>query len=264
MSLRISCYLLLTFLPILLYAQLDCPPVGKERHSEKISLTIGVGPTLLYGDIKKEYNLGLATVFKADYKLYKGLYAGVEGQWGILNSYGKYYNRTDLEVDYQNVDPRFVRNYYIAGTWNLTVYPALFFYDEYRDFKKPSLQTLIVRGLYGAIGFGGIINQYDKLYRHDPNNPNNNAEFERNVDGEIEKYKTPTKDLLFPVFNIGVSLPINKYSYTSRGFWSVVVNGQFNFSEGDQLDAYQPITGDGVSSKADVFSFGYLGLKYTF
>ncbi|MFD2547025.1 hypothetical protein ACFSR5_05115 [Sphingobacterium suaedae] len=244
-------------------AQLKCPPLGKINNDGRFNITAGIGPTLLYRDINYGRNVGFAGVLKGDYKIYKGLFAGIEGQFGMLNSYGKNYDveESNLSATAER-DARYVKNYYLAGTLNVTVYPGLFFVDEARDFRVPSIPTLIARGLYAGIGFGGIINQYDKLYRgYGVDSPSGRGEAEEVTDeagNTTRKYKTPTRDLLWPVFNVGLSMPINKYSTVGKGYWSAVLNSQFNFAAGDQLDAYT------VGSKGDVYNLTYLGLKYTF
>lgn len=243
-------------------AQLNCPPTGKIENNGRINITLGVGPTLLFSDINNGRNMGVGGVLKAEYQIYKGIFAGLEGQVGILNSYGKNYDNENFEIDYANRDPRFVKNYYITGNINLTVYPGLFFVDESRDFRKPSISTLIGRGLYAGVAFGGIMNQYDKLYR-DFDNPYTVGEFERGPAGEM-RYRTPTQDFMWPILNLGLSMPLNKYSTYARGYWSMVLNIQQAFSTGDQLDGYRTRRPTEGSYKTDSYNFTYLGLKYTF
>lgn len=244
------------------HAQLKCPPTGKMANNGRINITLGAGPTLLFSDINKGRNIGVAGVLKGEYQVYKGIFAGLEGQIGILNSYGKNYDNENFEIDYDTRDPRFVKNYYLSGNINLTIYPGLFFVDESRDFRKPTLATLIGRGLYAGIAFGGIINQYDKLYR-DFDNPYTDGEFERGEDGEL-RYRTPTQDYMWPIVNLGLAMPLNKYSSYGRGYWSMVLNIQQAFSTGDQLDAYRTARTTSGSYSTDSYNFTYLGLKYTF
>ncbi|GHE41727.1 hypothetical protein [Sphingobacterium griseoflavum] len=259
LSLGISSVLI----PLGLHAQLNCPPVGKINFNRKINVTLGVGPTLLYGDIVRGKNVGIAGVLKGDYKLYKGLYAGVEAQLGILNAYGRNYDQVDIPVDYEQRDPRFVKNYYYSGSLNLTIFPGLFFVDERQEFRKPALGTLVGRGLYVGFGVGGVVNNYDKLYRNINSNASQ-AEFEYDANGDIVKYKTPTRDILWPIGNLGLFMPLNKYSSYDGRYLSLVVNTQFNFAKDDQLDAYRPFLGEGRRSKGDVYNFTYVGLSYTF
>lgn len=265
MNLRLlfSCCISSILLPICAQAQLHCPPVGKIDYDRKINVTLGVGPTLLYGDIVNDRNLGVAGVLKGDYKLYKGIFAGVEAQLGILNSYGRNYDNNNIPIDYEQRDPRFVKNYYYSGSLNISIFPGLFFVDEKMEFRKPSVGTLIGRGLYVGLGFGAVVNNYDKLYR-DENSNASQAEFEYDDAGNIVKYKTPTRDILWPIGNVGLSMPLNKYSSYDGRYLSLVINTQFNFAKDDQLDAYRPFIGEGQRSKGDVYNFTYLGLKYTF
>ncbi|WDF70665.1 hypothetical protein PQ465_09880 [Sphingobacterium oryzagri] len=242
--------------------QLNCPPTGKIENNGRFNITLGTGPTLLFSDINNGRNMGVAGVLKVEYQIYKGIFAGLEAQVGVLNSYGKNYDNESLAIDYVNRDPRFVKNYMLSGNVNVTVYPGLFFVDESRDFRTPSISSLIGRGLYLGFAFGGIINQYDELYR-DFDNPYTDGEFERDQNGEL-RYRTPTRDYLWPIANVGLALPLNKYSSYSGRYWSLVFNIQQAFSTGDQLDGYRTgRTTEGSYSK-DSYNFSYLALKYTF
>lgn len=253
--------LLLIMLPVLLPAQLKCPPLGPSDIDPRFNVTLGVGPTMLYGDIKNGSRIGLAGSLKVDYRVYKGLFAGIEGQWGLLRSYGKNYDYEPFEIDYSLKDPRFVKNYYYSGALQLTVFPALFFDGAAMGFRRPSVTRIIVNGLYLGIGAGVIVNNYNELY-DDTDDPNAQAEFVESPDGL--RYKTPTKNFLWPILHAGFAIPLNKYSSFSGRYWSLVANCQVSFAAGDQLDAYQPAVAEGTNPKGDAYNFNSIGLKYTF
>lgn len=255
------CFLIILFVvyPFLLVAQqtLYCPPIDASGKVSRIDITAGVGPTLLYGDIDNfSSNTGIGFVLKGDYNFYKGLYVGLEGQIGRLSVTG-------------NNDPRFVRNNYLAGSLHLTVYPYRMFVTERELLTKSSVHQFILHGLYVGVGIGGILNRYEDVYRVDDSVPSSgifNGPHIINEDGEKE-WLSSARDVLFPVVNVGLAVPFNKYSSRSRGYFSGVGNLQFSFSQGEDLDGYDPRLPDGSRLpdwRNDMYLFSYLGLRYSF
>ncbi|MVZ65181.1 hypothetical protein GQF61_04900 [Sphingobacterium sp. DK4209] len=273
-------------IPFLLNAQaLKCPPVDAYGNAnQKFDLTMGGGATWLYGDINHESNLGYAGVLKLDYKLYKGLYIGVEGQLGRLRSKG---NDNPLDQDW---DPRYVINqFYATGLINATVYPYRFFINERDLFRASGFEKYVLNGFHVSIGAGGIFNNYAKVNRNStyryrandgseivqdipPGTVNGPHEVTERTDanGNVitgKAYKRKTKDVLFPVVSAGVAVPLNKYSSFYRsGYYSLVVNTQFAFSQGEDLDGYDPLDAGGLpaSKYNDMYNFTSIGLRYTF
>ncbi|MFZ4261236.1 hypothetical protein ACFRAE_04290 [Sphingobacterium sp. HJSM2_6] len=262
------CNLTLFCLPFLVEAQmLRCPPVDAMGNTaQKIDITAGAGVTLLYGDIRHDNNLGWGTVLKADYRVYKGLYAGLEGQIGQLRAVGE---NNPLEAGW---DPRGVINRpYIAGMVNLTVYPYRFFINERMLFRESGFEKFVLNGLYVGVGFGGIFNNYSDVVRGNTftyTNNQGNSVTRTFPEGAMNGPVDGGNDWLLPVANVGISIPLNKYSsYYRNGYFSFVANSQFNFSRGEDLDGYNPIdidTGEPTSKYNDMYNFTYLGLKYTF
>ena len=273
-------------IPFLLNAQtLKCPPVDRYGNAnQKFDLTVGAGPTFLYGDINHETNVGYAGALKLDYKLYKGLYIGLEGQLGRLTARG---NDNVLDPDW---DPRFVENqFYVTGLLNATVYPYRFLVNERDLFRATGIEKYVLNGFYVGIGAGAIFNNYAKIqrgttfrYRASDGTEIVQEIPEGIVNGPYElverydeagnlvatkQFKSKSKDILFPVLNAGLAVPLNKYSsYYRSGYYSLVVNTQFTFSQGEDIDGYDPLTSDGASASKynDMYNFTSLGIRYTF
>lgn len=278
-------------LPLISQAQdLRCPPVDATGHgTQKIDVTLGAGPTLLYGDINHRSNMGFGIALKGDYKIYKGFYAGLEIQGGQLRAKGQNSDPTSVEWD-----PRRVQNRYWAGSINATFYPYRFFVNERDLFKKSRFEQLILNGLYVGVGFGGVLNNYSEIERetryqfdnpnYDPTDPaseqyhyydlnppeliNGEHEMRQNgVDADGNpimepQYLTKTRSMLLPVVNVGLAVPLNKYYSHGPGYFSVVMNTQFNFANKDNLDGYIPdVIGN---NNNDMYNFTYLGIRYSF
>lgn len=246
-------------IPLFVKAQsgLRCPPIdSKGFGKQKVDITAGVGPTFLYGDISSlDDYMGFGVVLKGDYNIYRGLYGGLEFQAGKLEAIG-------------NNDPRYVRNRYLAGTINLTVYPYRFFVTERELFRKNKYHQLLFNGIYVGVGFGGIINRYADIARV-PDTDRRAGLFNGphviNQNGERE-WLSSARDMLFPVVNFGIVMPFNKYTTRTSGYFSGVVNTQVNFSMGEDLDGYAPRANNGrrIGQSNDVYNLTYVGLRYTF
>ncbi len=82
-----------------------------------------------------------------------------------------------------------------------------------------------------------------------------------------KQFKNKTRDFLFPVVSAGLAVPLNKYSsYYRAGYYSLVVNTQFTFSRGEDVDGYDPVAADGTTASKynDMYNFTSLGVRYTF
>lgn len=250
---------------------LRCPPIDATGNgTQKIDITLGAGPTLLYGDINHRSNVGYGLVLKGDYKIYKGFYAGLEIQGGQLRATGQ---RNYPEQ--QDWDPRYVRNRYWAGSVNATVYPYRFFVNERDLFKKSKLEQFVLNGLYVGVGLGGVLNNYSEIERELTYGQGLvNGEYETEPDGtprlDIEGeilYLDKTKSALLPIVNVGLAVPLNKYYSHGPGYFSVVINSQFNFANNENLDGYDPRGGTGerpAGASNDMYNFTYVGIRYSF
>jgi len=286
---NLTLVLLLSLLPMVGFSQLFCPPIdGKRNQGKNIDITLGAGATLLFGDINFKRNAGYGAVLKGDYHIIKGFYAGIEVQSGMLMSRGEH---NTFVTDW---DPRLVENQYLAGSLNFTVYPYRIFTEEKFLFRKTPFLRNVLYGFYIGVGFGAIRNNYNEIqrqtsypFRNDPtplvipegivNGPHIKVpvmdadglpvtdEFGNIVNTKL--YKQNTYDKLIPILNAGLSIPLNKYTTRSEGFYSLVINTQFNFSKGEDLDGYNPLNENGsrsLNARNDMYNFSYLGLKYTF
>lgn len=221
------------------HAQLNCPSPTGQQKADKFHLTVSGGPTFLYGDKNSANTRGAAVQGKLDFRIIKGLLVGVEAQTGTLDA-------TPWDSD-----QRSVRNAYSMGAVNVTVYPAHFFTEIARNYN-PSFGEKLVNGLYLGVGAGGTYNFYRDI---DYDNTDDESYYPRG---------SKTKSLLLPVTNLGVSIPLsNPYRGFRTGYWSIVVNGQFAFSDDDDLDGLNP-TSEEANKNKDMYSLYSAGLRFSF
>jgi len=280
-------------LPFTLKAQLYCPPIAGNSNGGKIDVTLGGGPTLLYGDINHTKNMGYGVFLKGDYRIYKGFYAGLEAQVGKLKATGE---KNPYSAEW---DPREANNSYFAFILNATVYPYRFFVEERELERKGFFERNILNGFYVGLGVGSIFNNYkfndktrgqvDFYDSTDPDNPilvrqlhNGDINGPRDIrrrtlpNDEPEEYivyRRTAKDVLLPILNVGLSVPLNKRTSFDGRYLSAVVQSQFNFARGENLDGYDPrlpgpteldLGPRREGAKNDMYNFTSVGLKYTF
>ena len=276
-------------------AQLKCPPIAGGTSDSKIDMTVLAGPTFLYGDINHTKNTGYGIALKGDYQVYKGFYAGLEVQAGKLKAVG------DQNLSSSKWDPREANNNYLAFIINATVYPYRFMVDERDLMRSGFLERNILNGFYIGLGVGTISNSYsfnarkreqldfydfsdidNPVERHlqpgDINGPHDVGRREL-PSGHVENYtvyRTTASDMLLPVVNVGLAVPLSNKRNYGTGFWSVVIQSQFNFANGENLDGYDPRlpSPDGATdyqvgprrtgAKNDMYNFTSVGLKYKF
>lgn len=239
--------------PLLVFSQY-CPPLsGKADGGRQFHITAGYGITKLYGEVHNNNALGTAGTIKVDYSYIRGLYIGLESQFGAL--------RTE---SINSGDPRESHNDYIAGGLVATLHPFEFFTD--RKYSRPTFGDLFLESLFVGVGALYIINNYDYIYR-DVNNLNTYGEIEEINEYGYPSFKERTRSFIFPSLSFGTALPLN-YQYNNyRGnVLSVVLKGQINFAGNDLLDGYSPYTSEGNLAKSanDVYNFYSLGLRYSF
>jgi len=233
--------LFLTTLPVFSYGQLNCPPPGGQEKRDRFHLTLGGGPTLLYGDKDVITTAGAAAQLKFDVRVYKGVLVGLEGQIGSLD-----------ELRSAN-DERFVRNAYRMGALNVTAYPMHFFTEIPRHYS-PTFGEKLLHGLYIGVGVGGTLNRYRDI------------DYGSFLASDSSQYLSGdrNKSLLLPTTNLGISVPLtDAYSGFKKGYWSAVLNGQFSFSRDEDLDGFHPISEDS-NKRNDMYSFLSFGIRYSF
>lgn len=250
------------------YAQLDCPsPMGVFDGYPKQHITIGVGPTFLYGDISSNKEVGFAIQGKYDYKIAKGLLLGGELQIGNLKARG---DSTDFN---HPSGPRFVNNFYKSIAFNLTLHPFHFFTDDVWG-RNLSTTDKLLQGFYIGAGFGLVFNDYKDILRI-PDNPATGREVNRvtvDIDPDdpsqgqqtIVSYKKKSTSFIAPVINTGIVFPLSPTYNVKVPIWSLVANAQFSLSRDDNLDGYDPDPQIINNSAYDMYSFYTLGVRYSF
>lgn len=279
MKLHLVIYTTLLFLTssFVAQAQLRCPPITQSgQGAQRFDISAGVGLTLLYGDIKANNNQAFAGFLKGDYKIYKGFYAGAEAQFGKLHAEG--INNLYLPEKW---DPRKVDNSFFSLGINATVYPYRFFVNERDLVRKSAFERIVLNGFNIGLGAGLLFNNYkyvnrDHVYPDADGVPFDIGEgiingphiLQRDdLGNEVKKYSKKEKSTILPRLNLGFSIPLNKYTTYNNYYYSLVINTQFNFSNNDYLDGYDPFTSSGVRpnrAKNDMYNFTNIGVKVTF
>lgn len=250
MMFRYSLLLLFTCLSSTIFAQLYCPPVHGKQGDKSFHISAGAGLTYLKGDINKPNTAGRAAFVRFDYTIMKGIDLGLEGQFGTLEAIG------DI------TDSREVKNKYRGGGIVATIYP--FKLVSEKQYTSPSFGKTLKESFYIGVGILGIVNNYDSIYR-DPNMPATYGPIAYYDDDDEPVFKERINSVTLPTLNVGFAVPINK-QYSSNGrYWSILLNGQFNFANNDLLDGYMPYDAnfDRIGTKNDMYSFYSLGLRYS-
>lgn len=265
MNLKISLLLLLPFIVSSAAAQLYCPPAFGKRAEGKYHIAIGAGPTILYGDVDKPGTTGFAFYLAGDYTLLRGVDVGVEAQLGTLKAIG------------EDLDKRFVSNSYKAGGLMIKVFPFRLFSKN--KFRAVSFVGNMRESFYVGAGVMGVINNYARsdIYREgniDDAIPNYTwGPIQRDGDGHMlviddeVQFKERINSVTLPTLNIGFAIPVNQLTSTNGRYWSVMLNGQFNFSNNDLLDGYMPYsprTSTRIGTKNDFYSYYTAGIRYSF
>ncbi|ERJ59770.1 hypothetical protein [Sphingobacterium paucimobilis] len=254
------------FVIITVRAQPGCPPpFGVQNELKKYHIAAGVGLTHLYGDIHKAGTLGKALFIKGDYQIKRGLYAGVEGQFGILEA---------MEDNILANSNRYAKNSYMAGGLMVTFHPFEFFALG-NGFQTSALDVL-KNSFYVGVGVLGIMNNYkDDVFRDEgyylldykgPVPPGNYGPIDHYNEKGIPVFKKKINSVTIPTVNIGFAVPVNRRYSKSGNYWSVLVNGQFNFANNDLLDGYMPYDDQfrRIGTKNDMYTMYSLGARYSF
>lgn len=253
-------YLLLSFLSLAIsstaFTQAYCPsPYGNknDRDNKKVHVSAGFGLTKIYGDIKDPGSLGNAFVLKGDYQVFRGILVGLEGQFGRLEA-----------VSSVN-DPRQFKNKYRSLGAVFTVHPFKALDNGAFTSSYTTFLYQLKNALYIGIGAAAVSNNYDEIYR-DESIPSTYGPMRVDeVSGAIE-FENSSSSTILPSLNLGLAFPIATTNFMRKGYWSVLLNVQFNMSNNDLLDGYVPhrSVGDPIQGNNDVYNFHYLGLRYSF
>jgi len=211
----------------------------------RYSVTGGLGPALLYGDLNKQ-QIGGALYLRGDYFITHGLSIGLELQEGVLRGVDK----DSTVVDSINV-LRKTTNFFHAAVLGVNFQPFKYFQDdhlrriEYREsFGKRALNSLFI-----GLGIGALYSlQWEG---QGTGNYNNNSTL---FNGSIS-YLIST--------NAGIELPLHslKPNLLDSYVWNLVARGQLNFSLDDELDGY---SGDLGNEHRDVYALLSLGVNLRF
>lgn len=229
-------------------------------ESNRFHVSVSPGITYLYGDIDKSKNVGAAMAVKLDYSIFKGIYLGVEGQFG------------SIKANNSQADPRWLsHNYQAAGVF-VTMHPFEVFFDDTRNKShavRNSFTNRLKNSVYVGLGILGIQTQHGSIYR-DPNNPGTFGplEWARNENGEtVSVYANETRSFTLPSLTAGIALPIAKsFTPMSDNYFSLLLNGQFNFVNSDDFDGYTPYDSsmERIFTRNDMYSMYSVGVRYSF
>lgn len=233
-------------------AQKGCPtPFGIQNDIKRYHVAAGVGVTNLYGDIDKSGTFGRAFYVKGDYQIKKGLYVGVEGQYGTV------------EAMVSLTDNREVNNTYFGGGLMATFHPFEFFGGKGTS-AQGKFVNMVADAFYVGVGMMGIISKYD-VY-HNPNMPGTYGPIESFKENGEPNFRNKSSLYTRPTVNAGFAFPINRRYSRSGSYWSVLVNGQFNYTNSDLLDGYTPRDGnmERIGTGNDMYSYYSVGARYSF
>lgn len=238
-------------------AQEGCPtPFGVQNELKRYHVSAGVGLTNLYGDIDKPSTIGKAFFVKGDYQIKRGLYAGIEGQFG------------SLEAVASIIDAREVKNNYLAGGLILTFHPFEFFSSG--SSSQESVIGVLKNSFYVGVGILGVMNNYDSVYRKNDMDvtvpPGHYGPIESDNGTGNPVFKKKINSYTRPTVNVGLAVPINRRYSKSGSYWSALVNAQFNFANNDLLDGYIPYNESfqRIGTKNDMYTMYSLGARYSF
>lgn len=255
--------LILTLLFFSAQGQQGCPtPFGAQNELKRYHVAAGIGGTKLYGDIDKSGTFGSAFFVKGDYQIKRGLYAGIEGQFGSLDAVAEF------------PDYREVKNNYLAAGLMITFHPFEFF-SSGESFKESALDVM-KNSFYVGVGLLGIMNNYkESVYRDEdyyesgymgPVPPGNYGPIESDNGTGNPVFKKKINSYTKPSLNMGFAVPINRRYSKSGSYWSALINAQFNYANNDLLDGYMPYNEDfqRIGTKNDMYTMYSLGARYSF
>jgi len=232
---------------LLILLLLTFPFFGRAQYGEespipyfRYSVTAGLGPTLMYGDLEKK-QLGGGVVLRGNYFLTHGVSLGLELQEGILRGQGNPVERNST-------------NLYHAAMLGVNFQPIKFLQDdhqrliEYREsFGKRTLNSVYVGAGMGALysfQWDGVRSREEEM----------DAVFYGKSNGLSYLVST----------NLGIEIPLHslKPDLLDSYIWNLVVNGQLNFALDDELDGY---SGDYEGNEnRDVYGLLFLGINLRF
>ena len=238
---RISLFAVICFaFPFLGYSQFgNESPIPYFRYS----VTAGLGPNLLYADLDKR-QIGGSVYARGNYFVTHGISVGLELQEGLLR--GKDENEERKTV-----------NLYHSATLGIRFQPIKYLQDDHlrRVEYRESFGKRTLNSVYVGAGVGILHSlQWDKQRAVDLNTGNVLPEHKGRDHGFSYIFST----------DVGFEIPLHslKPNLLDSYVWSLVVNGQANFSLDDELDGY---SGDYAgNAHRDVFGLLTVGVNLRF
>lgn len=224
----------------------------------RYSVTAGLGPTLMYGDLD-ERQVGAAAYLRGNYFITHGFSVGLELQEGLLRGKDLAYSSLG-----GNQYLRRATNLYHAAILGVNFQPIKFLQDDHlrRIEYRESFGKRALNSVYVGAGMGALYSlQWDGQRTEAPANPSNSnppTEEELVLQGDQQgiSYLVST--------NIGIELPLHslKPDLLDSYVWNLVINGQVNFALDDELDGYSgAYTGN---EHRDVFGLLTIGVNLRF
>ncbi|HWK99321.1 MAG TPA: hypothetical protein VNQ55_05220 [Parapedobacter sp.] len=229
---RFSLFALLCFaFPFFGYSQFgNESPIPYFRYS----VTGGLGPTLLYGDLDRQ-QIGGALYLKGNYFLTHGLSVGLELQEGLLRASDESSGNEAM-------------NFYHVAILGFSFQPIKFLQDDHlrRIEYRQSFGRRTLNSVFVGAGMGALYNLHWKY---------------QGASSENER-----RGLTYVIStNAGLELPLHslKPNLLDSYVWNLVVRGQLNFGLDDQLDGYDELD-SGANKHNDVYGLLSVGINLRF
>lgn len=205
--------------------------VSLAQFNDHISVEMGSGGTLLYGDLKNK-TLAFGTHIGLDYLFNPFISAGVQGLMGKLQGSDAYGRDAHSKFAGANANIKLRLGQFMAARNNYSFYML----------SHRSVLSYLANFYLGA-GIGFI---YADVTAHRGSNAN---DFHEGFAGKDFAY-----EMIIPL-NVGIDIP---FAYSFRGpMWAVNINYQLGLSSGDNLDGYT----NGYSGHHDRMVYLSLGIK---
>lgn len=226
-------------------AQPNCPPPFGKDHTviSRYHVTVGAGVNKLLGTLQDNTKLGHSLIGRVDYQLIRGLYVGLEGQFGVLRA-----EAAD--------STRAVKNNYLSAGASLTIHPFEIFLSS--QFSNEILQRTL-HAFYIGGGMKAVRNSYD---------------MDASYNLDVYNHNDANGTWILPTLNAGFAVPIPNLKWTKAGYFSIIANAQLNYGSNENMDGFHAkqivYQEDGsastrlVEGKKDKYSLFYVGLRYSF
>ncbi len=228
---------LFIFLCTFFFSHLAHAQFGNESSIPyfRYSVTAGLGPTLLYGDERKQ-EVGGAVYLRGNYFLTHGISIGLELQEGLLGR-GTFSKEPDQPV-----------NIFHAGVLGVNFQPFKYFQDDHlrRIEYRESFGKRALNSVYAGAGVGGLYSLH----------------WTKQGDGGSRGETTGWSYIVST--NLGIELPLHslKPNLLDSYVWNLVVNGQLNFSLDDELDGVNDNSDD--NKHKDIYGLLSVGVNLRF